>query len=102
MIRQVPTAEFFDNRRAKLIASCSNLTFGYFMPTKKTFSLYLAKAPLAALEDLLTEGAKDMIAQGRAKRIASDDFDDESALFGVTTRKCSECTAPGANQEHGR
>jgi uncharacterized protein (TIGR04141 family) len=51
------------------------------MPTTKTFSLYLAKATVSVLDDLLTESAKKMVGAGRAKRIASDDFADESALF---------------------
>lgn len=51
------------------------------MPTTKTFSLYLAKATVSVLDDLLTEGAKKLIESGRAKRITSADFADENALF---------------------
>lgn len=51
------------------------------MPTTKTFSLYLAKPTVAALDNLLTEGARDLIEQGRAKQIVSNDFADESKLF---------------------
>jgi hypothetical protein len=31
------------------------------MPTTKTFSLYLAKATVTAVDDLLTENAKEMV-----------------------------------------
>ena len=51
------------------------------MPTTKSFSLYLGKAAVAALDDLLTEAATEMVKGARARRIASDNFADESALF---------------------
>jgi uncharacterized protein (TIGR04141 family) len=51
------------------------------MPTKKTFSLYLAKPGITALDDLLTDVAKELLDQGRAKRTVSDDFAEENALF---------------------
>ena len=51
------------------------------MPTKKTFSLYLAKPTVAALDDLLTDGARELLDQGRAKRAVSDNFADENVLF---------------------
>ena len=51
------------------------------MATTKTFSLYLAKATVNALDDLLTEGAKEMVERGSAKRIPSDKFADQSVLY---------------------
>ena len=51
------------------------------MSTKKTFSLYLAKPGVAALDDLLTDAAKELLDRGRAKRSVSDDFGEENALF---------------------
>ena len=51
------------------------------MASTKSFSLYLAKATVTALEDLMTDGAREMIERGRGKRIVSDNFADENALF---------------------
>lgn len=51
------------------------------MSTTKAFSLYLAKATVATLDDLLTDSARKMVADGRAKRTASEEFAEESALF---------------------
>jgi hypothetical protein len=42
-----------DNRRGSPIIAAV-MAFGGFMPTTKTFSLYLAKATITTLEDLLT------------------------------------------------
>lgn len=49
--------------------------------TTKTFSLYLAKDTVAKLEDLLTDGALDLIKRGKVERVDSKDFGDESVLF---------------------
>ncbi|MEJ8406050.1 TIGR04141 family sporadically distributed protein [Brevundimonas vesicularis] len=49
--------------------------------TTKTFSLYLAKDTVAKLEDLLTDGALDLIKRGKVERVDSKDFGDEAVLF---------------------
>jgi len=51
------------------------------MTTTKTFSLYLGKSSVNALDDLLSENARELVRNGIAKRIPSTDFGDESALF---------------------
>lgn len=51
------------------------------MATTKTFSLYLAKTSVDALDTLLTESAKELITRGRAKRASAKGFADENALF---------------------
>jgi uncharacterized protein (TIGR04141 family) len=73
----------FDNRCGNPIISKIRLgdAGSSLMPTTKTFSLYLGKATITALDDLLTECAKEMVEGGRAKRISSDNFADESELF---------------------
>ena len=51
------------------------------MTTTKTFSLYLGKSSVTALDELLTDKARELVAQGGAQRIFSANFGDESALF---------------------
>jgi uncharacterized protein (TIGR04141 family) len=50
------------------------------MATAKTFSLYLAKATINDLEDLLTAGARELVQQGTAKKVSSGEFADGSLL----------------------
>lgn len=51
------------------------------MTTTKTFSLYLAKTSVTALQDLLTESAREAIENGYGKRVTSNDFADECTLY---------------------
>lgn len=57
------------------------------MPTTKTFSLYLAKTDVAALDDLLTQAGRDLIGklvnekQNPKHRSVAPEFADENALF---------------------
>ncbi len=51
------------------------------MAKKTTFSLYLAKEDVVELDDLLTDSARDHIANGRATRWTSSTFGDGSLLY---------------------
>ena len=51
------------------------------MTTTKTFSLYLGKPGVESLDDVLTDGARDLIKAGVAKRVSSGTFGEENALF---------------------
>jgi uncharacterized protein (TIGR04141 family) len=52
-----------------------------FMPNLKSFSLYLAKPAVTGLDELLTQNARDMVKEGRAKAHTSTKFADGAALY---------------------
>jgi len=51
------------------------------MTTVKTFSLYLAKSTITALDDLLTQTARDLLKAGTAKKTHSPGFADENFVY---------------------
>ena len=51
------------------------------MPKVNTFSLYLAKTDVTNFDDLLTENAREMVADGAAELSTSNKFADASALY---------------------
>jgi uncharacterized protein (TIGR04141 family) len=51
------------------------------MPKLNSFSLYLAKVGSTGFDDLLTEGARDLVKTGVAMRSTSEKFADGAALY---------------------
>ena len=51
------------------------------MPRLKSFSLYLAKPTVTGIDNLLTQNARDMVRDGRAKVHTSSKFADAAALY---------------------
>ena len=57
------------------------------MPSKNTFSLYLAKEDVSEFDDLLTDAARQHLNNGYAKKLTSDAFGDGGALYTFAGRR---------------